>query len=95
MLNRHDPSLSGSGQPVIDYVPSLDGAGHVLIIQGLNMAGTQATADTLFNSDAMKPILQQASSSGSLQSFELLVETSSIGATAPRAEIIATRFHPE
>jgi hypothetical protein len=80
---------------VIDYVPSLDGVGHVLIIQGLNMAGTQAAADTLFNSDAMKPILQQASSNGSLQSFELLVETSSIGATAPRAQIIATRFHSE
>jgi hypothetical protein len=80
---------------VIDYVPSLDGAGHVLIIQGLNMAGTQAAADTLFNSDAMNPILQQASSNGSLRSFELLVETSSIGATAPRAQIIAARFYPE
>jgi hypothetical protein len=80
---------------VIDYVPSLDGAGHVLIIQGLNMAGTQAAADTLFNIDAMKPVLEQASSSGSLKSFELLVETSSIGATAPRAQIIATRFHSE
>jgi hypothetical protein len=79
---------------VIDYVPSLDGVGHVLIIQGLNMAGTQAAADTLFNPDAMVPILQQASASGSLKSFELLVETSSIGATAPRAQIIATRFHP-
>jgi hypothetical protein len=80
----------------IDYLPSLDGGGHVLIIQGLNMAATQAAADTLFNVEAMKPILQQASlPDGSLKSFELLVETSSIGATAPGAQIIATRFYPQ
>jgi hypothetical protein len=80
----------------IAYLPSLDGAGHVLIIEGLNMAATQAAADTLFNAKVMKPILQQASlPNGSLKSFELLVETSSIGATAPGAQVIATRFYPQ
>jgi hypothetical protein len=80
---------------VIDYLPSLDAAGHVLIIQGLNMAATQAAAEILFNAQAMKPILQQATlPNGSLKPFELLVETNSIGATAPKAEIIATRFYP-
>jgi hypothetical protein len=79
----------------IDYLPSLDGTGHVLIIQGLNMAATQAAADTLFSSEEMKPILKQAAGpNGSLKSFELLVETSSIGATAPSAQIIATRYYP-
>ena len=79
---------------VIDYLPGLDGAAHVLIIQGLNMAATQAAAETLFDAQAMRPILQQASrSDGSLKSFELLVETSSIGATAPGAQIIASRFY--
>jgi hypothetical protein len=79
---------------VIDYLPGLDGAGHVLIIQGLNMAATQAAAETLFDAQAMRPVLQQAArSDGSLKSFELLVETSSIGATAPGAQIIASRFH--
>lgn len=79
----------------IDYLPSLDGTGHVLIIQGLNMAATQAAADTLFSSEEMKPILKQVvRPDRSVQSFELLVETSSIGATAPGAQIIATRFYP-
>jgi hypothetical protein len=79
---------------VIDYLPGLDGAGHVLIIQGLNMAATQAAADTLFDAQAMRPILQQASrKDGSLKSFELLVETSSVGATAPGAQILASRFY--
>jgi len=80
----------------IDYLPSLDGKGHVLIIQGLNMAATQAAADTLFNSNAMRPILKQATlPNGSLRPFELLVETRSIGASAPGAQIIATRFYPQ
>jgi hypothetical protein len=79
---------------VIDYLPGLDGSGHVLIIQGLNMAATQAAAETLFDVQAMRPMLQQASrGGGSLRAFELLVETSSIGATAPGAQIIASRFY--
>ncbi len=80
---------------VIDYLSNLDGTGHVLIIQGLNMAATQAAADVLFNSKKIGPILRQAESpDGSLRSFELLIETSSIGATAPSSQIISTRFHP-
>jgi hypothetical protein len=80
---------------VIDYLSSLDGIGHVLIIQGLNMAATQAAADVLFNSREIGPILKQAElPDGSLRSFELLIETSSIGATAPGSQIVATRFYP-
>jgi hypothetical protein len=79
---------------VIDYLPSLDGTGHVLILQGLNMAATQAAADILLNSKELRPILKQAVlPDGSLKSFELLVETRSIGATDPDARIIATRFY--
>jgi len=78
---------------VIDYVPNLDGTGHVLIIQGLNMAATEAAADILFDSQAMKLVLKEASlPNGSLRPFELLIETSSIGATNPGARIIATRL---
>jgi hypothetical protein len=80
---------------VIDYLPGLDGSGHTLIIQGLNMAATQAAADILFNADVMKPILQKATlPNGDLKSFELLVETRSIAANAPQANIVATRFYP-
>jgi hypothetical protein len=79
---------------VIDYLPGLDGSGHTLIIQGLNMAATQAAADTLFNAEVMKPILQKASlPNGDLMSFELLVETKSIDANAPEAKIVAARFY--
>jgi len=80
----------------IAYLPDLDGAGHVLIIQGLNMAGTQAAADTLFNVNIIQPVLQQAAlPNGKLRPFELLVETASIGATAPSAQLIAIRIYPQ
>jgi hypothetical protein len=80
----------------IAYLPNLDGAGHILIIQGLNMAATQAAADSLFNADVIRPILRQAAiPGGTLRPFELLVETTSIGATAPGAQIIATRIYPQ
>jgi hypothetical protein len=80
----------------VAFLPGLEGTGHVLIIQGLNMAGTQAAADTLFNAKLIKPVLQQAGlPNGALKPFELLVETSSIGATAPGAQIIATHFYSQ
>ena len=53
----------------IDYLPNLDGTGHVLIIQGLNMAATQASAEILFKSVAMKPVLEQAALPKRLPSF--------------------------
>jgi hypothetical protein len=80
----------------IAYLPSLDGVGHVMIIQGLNMAATQAAADTLFDAAVIKPVLQQATlPNGTLRPFELLVETTSIGATAPGARLVATRIWPQ
>ena len=67
--------------------------GHVILLEGLNMAGTQAAADFLLNERAMSPILKKAEQpDGTLQAFELLLETSSIGANAPEARIIAGRY---
>jgi hypothetical protein len=80
---------------VIDYVANLHGNGHVLIIQGLNMAATQAAAETLFTQEAIRPALEKAKrADGSLQPFELLIETNSIVATAPSARILSMRISP-
>lgn len=77
----------------IAYVPSLDGAGHALIVEGLNMAATQAAADVLFEPSTMRPILDQAiSPNGDPRPFELLVETVSVDATAPEVKVVATRI---
>jgi hypothetical protein len=98
--NEQKQYLNGNGDTsnqtygVIDYLPNLDGSGHILIIQGLNMAATQAAADTLFHPGAMEPILKQAlRPDGTLRPFELLIKTRSIGATDPGAQIISARFY--
>lgn len=88
-------SAASSTYGTIAYLPGLDGAGHVLIIQGLNMAATQAAADALFNASIIQPVLQQARMPhGALRPFELLIETTSVGASAPGARIVATRIYP-
>jgi hypothetical protein len=80
----------------IAFVPSLDGAGHALIVEGLNMAATEAAADVLFKPSIIRPILDQATSrTGELRPFELLVETTSVAATAPDVKVIATRIGPQ
>jgi hypothetical protein len=61
---------------VLALVPSLDGKGYVILLEGLNMAATQAAADFLLNEQAMNPILKNARRvDGTLLPFELLLGT--------------------
>jgi hypothetical protein len=79
---------------VIALAPNLNNTGWVLIVEGLTMAGTQAAVDTLFNRSAMQPILAKAKgANGSLRPFEVLIETTSFGSTAPQANVIASRIY--
>jgi hypothetical protein len=81
---------------VVAYQPNAGGAGRVLIVEGLNMAATQAAADILFSTEAMAPVLRAArAADGRLYPFELLIETVSVGASAPAARIISSRVYPE
>jgi len=78
---------------VLAYLPSLDGMGHVILVEGLNMAGTQAAADFLLNDRTISPILKKATrADGTLEPFESLLETNSIGANAPEAHVVAERY---
>jgi len=75
------------------FLPSLDNTGHVILLEGLNMAGTQAAGDFLLNEQTIDPILGKATRpDGTLQPFELLLETNSIGANAPEARISSERY---
>ncbi len=81
---------------LIAYVPNLENTGHVLLIEGVNMAGTQAAGDFLFSPEQMQPMLERAlDARGNLQSFEILLETSSIGAAASSSQVLSERIHPE
>ncbi|HEY0163440.1 MAG TPA: hypothetical protein VGB69_12235 [Edaphobacter sp.] len=79
----------------IVYLPNLSGTGHVLLLQGLDSAGTQAAADFMIRNDGGKRILDQmmASNKGSLKSFELLLEAVSLdaGSHTTGLRVIASR----
>jgi hypothetical protein len=78
---------------VLAFIPSLDGIGHVILLEGLNMAGTQAAGDFLLNDQTIDPVLLKARlPDGTFRPFELLLETSSIGADSPKARVIAERY---
>jgi hypothetical protein len=79
---------------VIALVPNLNNTGWVLLAEGLTMAGTEAAVDTLFNRGAMRPLLAQfANADGSLNPFEILIETRSFGSDSPQATVVATRVY--
>lgn len=79
---------------VIAYLPNLGGNGHMLLVQGLDVAGTQAAAETLLHPAAMAPVLQKATRpDGSLRSFEILLRSSSIESRSADAEIIGSRIY--
>jgi hypothetical protein len=79
----------------ISYQPNLDGTGHVLLIGGETMAGTQAAANFVLDSALMQPILEHArSSNGTIRPFEILVETNAIAASASRPHMLSERIAP-
>jgi hypothetical protein len=81
---------------VVAFIPNLSQSGKILLIEGLNMAATQAAADTLLDEAKMRPILQRATlPNRTVIPFELLIETTSVDAGALPSRIIAARFGHE
>jgi hypothetical protein len=79
---------------LISFLPNLDGNGRLLLLQGLDVAGTQAAADTLFDPAAMAPILKRATRpDGSIRFFEVLVRSTSINWNSTDSQVIASRIH--
>ncbi len=78
---------------ILSFLPNLDGTGHALLIQGLNISGTQAGADFVLNPSAMTPILQRARlPDGTIGRFQLILRTESIGVSAPNAIPVVEHF---
>ena len=76
----------------IAWVPNLDHTGHILMLQGLDMAGTQAAAQSLLHSTALMDIWRQSNACNTSDaSFEVLLGTISIGSNAGTVHVLATR----
>jgi hypothetical protein len=80
---------------LIAYVPNLTSTGHVLIVGGLNTAGTEAATTFLLTPSLMMPTLQRAKMAhGGLQSFEVLVGAASVATNASAPQLILERIGP-
>jgi hypothetical protein len=78
---------------IIAYLPNLTNTGHVLIVAGLNTAGTQAATSFLTDSSLMAPTLLRAKTSyGELQPFELLVGAGNVATNASTPHLVTERI---
>jgi hypothetical protein len=78
---------------LVSFLPSADGAGHVVLLEGENMAGTRAAGDFLLDARGMQPILNKAQlGDGEIGPFEVLLEARTVGANAPKARVVVERF---
>lgn len=79
---------------VISFLPNLSGNGHLLVLEGLDVAGTQAAAEMLLHASAIDPILRSATRpDGSLRNFEVLLRSTSIESSATGTQVIASRIY--
>lgn len=79
---------------VVALLPNLDRTGWILLIEGLNMAGTEAAANMLLDGATIPPVLRKAfAPQGSPRGFELLIQTGSLEAEALPAKIVAQRLN--
>ncbi|WP_035359869.1 hypothetical protein [Edaphobacter aggregans] len=77
----------------IAYVPNLSSVGHVLIVGGLNTAGTQAATTFLLTPSLMAPILRRAQTAdGQIRPFELLVSADNFSSNASTPQLITERI---
>jgi len=78
---------------VIAFQPNLGGKGHILLIQGLDVAGTQAAAEALLRGDTLAPVLHAATQpSGELRPFEVLLQSTSIESNSASTQVVAFRI---
>lgn len=78
---------------LVSFLPSADGAGHIVLLEGENMAGTHAAGDFLLDERGMQPILNKARlGDGGIGPFEALLEARTVGANAPKARVVVERF---
>jgi hypothetical protein len=78
---------------LVSFLPNAGGAGHVLLLEGENMAGTRAAGDFILDVASVDRILRRARlADGSIGHFEVLLEARTVGANAPKARVAVERF---
>jgi hypothetical protein len=79
---------------VIAFLPNLRGDGHLLLLEGLDVAGTQAAEEAILDPNIITPILERSTQQdGSLRHFEMLLRSRSIQSNPTATEVIASRIY--
>jgi hypothetical protein len=78
---------------LIAYLPNLTSTGHILIVGGLNTAGTQAATTFLLTPSLMARLLQHAKgASGLYRPFELRISAGNFFSNASAPQIVSERI---
>lgn len=92
-VSESDPRQQVLG--VLAFISNLDGNGNALVVEGNSMAGTEAISDFLFDDKALLPFLNKLRrQDGTLQHFEVLLQSNSVNGNAGPFHILAYRIHP-
>jgi hypothetical protein len=79
---------------LIAFLPNLGRNGRLLLLQGLDVAGTQAAAEALIDPAAIDPILRRATRpDGSIRFFEILLRSTSIESSSAGTQVVASRIY--
>lgn len=82
---------------VVAFLPSLGGSGHVLILEGLDMEGTEAAGEFVLNPEKFGALLQRAgvARGAKLRPFEALIKLRAIRGGFEALELVAFRYGDE
>jgi hypothetical protein len=89
-------NFSHTTYAVLAFMPNPNKTGNVLLVQGLDAAGTQAAVDMLFSGDELKTVLGKAiAARGHLDGFEVLIVANSLDSDshAVHSQVVASRFY--
>lgn len=84
--------LSEKAYAVVAYIPNLNNTGHVLLVEGLDGAGTEAAINMLLRKGGLSEVLKNAHNpDGTIGSFEVLLESTSLNSRATGVRVVAER----
>src|SRR5262249_44103917 len=87
---NHWNGVDETNYAVIALVPNLNRTGHILLLEGLDGAGTDAAQDMLFRSNDLQDILNKIRhADGTLGSMEVLLESNSVDSNATGTHIVS------
>jgi hypothetical protein len=80
---------------VASFLPKPDGDGHMLLMEGATIAGTETAKDLFLNTSRFAAFLQTIQpGSSKVPHFESVWETTSLSGNAPAAKLVAFRTSP-